>query len=151
MSNRAAAGKPTLVEDIMSKKLVSAKADSSARDVAQLMAEKGVSSVILRDGGKIVGIITERDLARNVCAKDGKASKTPATAIMSMPVQTIARSSAVEVAAKIMAEGGIRHLAVENGGKIAGMVTATDLARHLRKRLDVSGPELEILTALYWD
>lgn len=150
MSNRAA-GKPTLVEDIMSKKLVSAKADSSAREVAQLMAEKGVSSVILKDGGKIVGIITERDLARNVCAKDGKASKTPATAIMSMPVQTIAKSSAVEVAAKLMAEGGIRHLAVENGGKIAGMVTATDLARHLRKRLDVSGPELEILTALYWD
>jgi CBS domain-containing protein len=70
---------------------------------------------------------------------------------MSMPVQTIAKSSAVEVAAKMMAEGGIRHLAVENGGKIAGMVTATDLARHLRKRLDVSGPELEILTALYWD
>ena len=64
MSNRAA-GKPTLVEDIMSKKLVSAKADSSAREVAQLMAEKGVSSVILKDGGKIVGIITERDLARN--------------------------------------------------------------------------------------
>lgn len=149
MSKRA--DKPALVEDIMSKKLVSAKADSSAREVAQLMAEKGVSSVILKDGGKIVGIITERDLARNVCAKDGKASKTPATAIMSMPVQTIDRSSAVEVAAKMMAEGGIRHLAVENGGKIAGMVTATDLARHLRKRLDVSGPELEILTALYWD
>jgi signal-transduction protein with cAMP-binding, CBS, and nucleotidyltransferase domain len=151
MSKRAAAGKPTLVEDIMSTKLVSAKADSSAREVAQLMAEKGVSSVIIKDDGKIVGIITERDLARNVCAKDGKASKTPATAIMSMPVQTISKSSAVEVAAKMMADGAIRHLAVENGDKIAGMVTATDLARHLRKRLDVSGPELEILTALYWD
>jgi CBS domain-containing protein len=150
MSKRA--DKPALVQDIMSKKLVSADADSSAREMAQLMAEKGVSSVILKDGGRIVGILTERDLARNVCAKDGKASKTPATAIMSMPVQTIGKSAAVEVAAKIMADGGIRHLAVEDGKKtIVGMVTATDLARHLRKRIDVSGPELEILEALYWD
>jgi CBS domain-containing protein len=151
MSKRARAGTDT-VEDIMSKKLVSIGADSSAQKVAQLMARKGVSSVMLEDGGKIVGIITERDLARNVCAKDGMASKTPATAIMSTPVQSVGKGAAVEVAAKMMADAGVRHLAVEDSGRnIVGIVTTTDLARNLRKKLGVSGTELEILEALYWD
>ena len=140
------------VEDIMSKKLVSVDADSSAQKVAQAMAKRGVSSAILKDGDRIVGIITERDLARNVCAKDGTASKTPATAIMSTPVQTVSKSAQVEMAAKVMADAGVRHLAVEDTRRnIVGMVTTTDLARHLRKKLDVSGAELEILEALYWD
>jgi CBS domain-containing protein len=140
------------VEDIMSKKLVSIGADSSAQKVAQLMAKKGVRSVMLMDGGKVVGIITERDLARNVCAKDGMASKTPATAIMSTPVQAVSKNVTVEVAAKMMADAGVRHLAVEDGQRnIVGIVTTTDLARNLSKKLDVSGKELEILEALYWD
>lgn len=140
------------VEDIMSKKLVSVDADSSAQEVAQMMAKKGVSSVILKDGSRIAGILTERDLARNVCAKDGTASKTPATAIMSTPVQTVAKGAPLEMAAKLMVDGGVRHLAVEDAARnIVGMVTTTDLARHLRKKLDVSGAELEILEALYWD
>lgn len=140
------------VEDIMSKKLVSVDADSSAQKVAQAMAKKGVSSAILKDGDRIVGIITERDLARNVCAKDGTASKTPATAIMSTPVQTVSKSAQVEMAAKVMVDAGVRHLAVEDARRnIVGMLTTTDLARHLRKKLDVSGAELEILEALYWD
>ena len=140
------------VEDIMSKKLVSVDADSSAQKVAQAMAKKGVSSAILKDGDRIVGIITERDLARNVCAKDGTASKTPATAIMSTPVHTVSKSAQVEMAAKVMVDAGVRHLAVEDARRnIVGMLTTTDLARHLRKKLDVSGAELEILEALYWD
>ena len=140
------------VEDIMSKKLVSVDADSSAQKVAQAMAKRGVSSAILKDGDRIVGIITERDLARNVCAKDGTASKTPATAIMSTPVQTMSKGAQVEMAAKAMVDAGVRHLAVEDAKhNIVGMVTTTDLARHLRKKLDVSGAELEILEALYWD
>jgi signal-transduction protein with cAMP-binding, CBS, and nucleotidyltransferase domain len=140
------------VEDIMSKKLVSVDADSSAQKVAQVMAKRGVSSVIIKDGGRMVGIITERDLARNVCARDGTASKTPATAIMSTPVQAVNKGAQVEMAAKVMVDAAVRHLAVEDAKRnIVGMVTTTDLARHLRKKLDISGAELEILEALYWD
>lgn len=140
------------VENIMSKELVSVDADSSAQKVAQMMAKRGVSSVIIKDGGRTVGIITERDLARNVCARDGTASKTPATAIMSTPVQAVNRGAQVEMAAKVMVDAGVRHLAVEDANhNIVGMITTTDLARHLRKKLDISGAELEILEALYWD
>ncbi|WP_337863495.1 CBS domain-containing protein [Nitrososphaera sp.] len=142
----------TAVEDIMSNKVVAVDADSSVQQVAQEMAKRNVSSVILKDGEKMVGILTERDLVRNVCAKDALASKTPATAIMSAPVQSVNKNSAVEAAAKIMVDSGVRHLAVEDDyHELVGMVTATDMARHLRKRLDVSGAELELLEALYME
>lgn len=150
MSKRVQAKKSTAVEDVMSKKLVSVDADASAQNVAQMMAEKNVSSVILRDGEKIVGILTERDLARNVFAKDGLASKTPAVAIMSTPIQAVSKNASVERAAKIMVEHGLRHLAVEDGYRgIVGMVTATDLAKYLRRKLDVAGAEAGIMEALY--
>jgi len=140
------------VEDIMNDRVVSVEADSSVQQVAQVMAEKGISSVILKDGDKQVGILTERDLVRSVCAKDGLASKTPATAIMSTPVQAVGKGAAIEVAASMMADLGVRHLAVEDERhNIIGMITATDLARYLRKKLDIAGAELEILEALFSD
>jgi signal-transduction protein with cAMP-binding, CBS, and nucleotidyltransferase domain len=140
------------VEDIMSDRVVSVDADSSVQQVARVMAEKGISSVILKDGERQVGILTERDLVRNVCAKDGLASKTPATAIMSTPVQAVGKGAAIEVAASMMADLGVRHLAVEDERhNIVGIVTATDLAKYLRKKLDIAGAELEILEALFSD
>ena len=63
--------------DIMSKDIVKIDADKSIRDVANAMAERNISSILVEDSGKIIGILTERDLVRNVCEKDALASKRP--------------------------------------------------------------------------
>jgi signal-transduction protein with cAMP-binding, CBS, and nucleotidyltransferase domain len=107
------------------------RGDSSAQEVAKRMAEAKVSAVVIEDSGRPVGILTERDLARQVCAKDLVASKTPATAIMSAPVVAVDERATIEDAAGLMMKNRLRHLAVERDGKIAGMITATDLARYL--------------------
>ena len=65
------------VEDIMSKDIVKIGADKRIQDVANIMAERNISSILVEDSGKIIGILTERDLVRNVCAKDLLATKTP--------------------------------------------------------------------------
>ncbi|MEM2139858.1 MAG: CBS domain-containing protein [Nitrososphaera sp.] len=150
MSKRVRAKKSATVEEIMSRKVVSVDADASAQKAAEIMAKKNVSSVMLKDGDRIVGILTERDLARNVCAKDGLASKTPAVSIMSTPVQAVSKNAPVGRAASMMAEHRLRHLAVEGDyQEIIGVVTTTDLARYLRKKLGVTGADLEIVEALY--
>jgi CBS domain-containing protein len=150
MSKRVRARKFVTVEEIMSKKIVSVHADASVQKAAAAMAKRNVSSVILKDEGKIVGILTERDLARNVCAKDGLASKTPAVSIMSTPVQAISKDAPVERAASMMVEYGLRHLAVEDRyHTIIGVTTTTDLAKHLRRKLDIAGADVEIMEALY--
>jgi CBS domain-containing protein len=127
---------------------VKISADKSIQEVANIMAERNISSILVEDSGKIIGILTERDLARNVCAKDLLASKTPAVSIMSAPVATTSKSSLVERAADLMVRNKIRHLAVEdNYGNITGVITATDLARYLRRKLQPTDPE--ILEAIY--
>lgn len=84
------------VEDIMSKDIAKIGADKNVQEVADLMAKRNISSVLVEDNGKIIGILTERDLVRNVCAKDLLASKTPAASIMSAPVATGSKDLLVE-------------------------------------------------------
>lgn len=139
---------PAYVEDIMSKDIVKVDADKSVQEVANIMADRNVSSVLLQDSGKMIGILTERDLVRNVCAKDVSASKTPTVSIMSAPVATVNRDALVERAADLMIKNKVRHLAVEdNYGNIIGVITTTDLARYLRRKLPSADPE--ILEAIY--
>ena len=85
-SSSSSSSVPAYVKDVMSKDIIKIGADSSVLDVANTMVEKNISSVLLEDTGKIIGILTERDLVKNVCAKDMLASKTPAVSIMSAPV-----------------------------------------------------------------
>ena len=136
------------VEDIMTKDIVKISAEKSIQEVAKIMAERNISSVLVEDIGKIIGILTERDLVRNVCAKDVLASKTPAVSIMSAPVATVSKNSRIEIAADLMIKEKVRHLAVEdNYGNVIGIITTTDLARYLRRRLPST--DLEILEAIY--
>jgi CBS domain-containing protein len=136
------------VENIMSKDIVKIDADKSIQDVAIIMAERNISSILLEDSGKIIGILTERDLVRNVCAKDLLASKTPAVSTMSAPVATVSRNSLVERAADLMVSNKIRHLPVEdNDGNTIGIITKTDLAGYLRRKLPFTDPE--ILDVIY--
>lgn len=136
------------VEDIMSKDIITIDADKSVQEVAIKMAEKNISSILLKDSDRIIGILTEHDLVKNVCAKDISASKTPAVSIMSAPVATVNRDALVERAADLMIKNRIRHLAVEDTyGNITGIITTTDLARYLRRKLPSA--DLEILEAIY--
>lgn len=138
------------VSDVAGKRpLVVIRGDSSAQDIAKRMAEAKVSAVVIEDSGRPVGILTERDLARQVCARDLQASKTPATAIMSAPVVAVDEGATIEDAAGLMVKNRVRHLAVERGGKLTGMITATDLARHLGK-LAVGEGEAQTLLAAFF-
>jgi CBS domain-containing protein len=141
--------KTALVRDYMNNRLVTIDSDTSALEIANRMLEKQVSAVVVVDSGKPVGILTERDLTRQVIAKDCPPSKTPATAIMSTPLVSVDQDSPIERAAEAMTKNGIRHLAVEDRGKIIGMITTTDLSRYVKEKLlaeeRISHSVLEVL------
>jgi signal-transduction protein with cAMP-binding, CBS, and nucleotidyltransferase domain len=131
------------------KNLVTIDSDTTAFEIANKMLEKRVGAVIVMDSGQPVGILTERDLTRQVCAKDTLPSKTPATAIMSSPIVSIDKDLPIERAAQDMLKNNIRHLAVQEGDKIIGMITTTDLSRYIKEKLPdkecISGSILEVL------
>ena len=118
----------------MSKQLITIDADSSAFEAAEKMSEKMISSIIITDNDKTVGILTERDLIKQVCATDLQASKTPLTSIMSAPLIAIDKNSTVEKVADIMIKNKVRHLGVsdsssKDNAQITGMVSSRDLVR----------------------
>lgn len=134
------------LSDIMSRRLVIIECNTSIQEIAETMVAERVSAVILVDAGRPVGILTERDLARQVCAKDLKASKTPATVLMSAPVVTVDVGSTMQDAAELMVKNGVRHLAVQNGKhKLVGMVTATDFARYTGRKAFGESTVLDLL------
>ncbi|HEX9678193.1 cyclic nucleotide-binding/CBS domain-containing protein [Nitrososphaera sp.] len=126
------------VSEIMTKGAVTVKQElnPTALDVAQVMAKSRIGSVIITSGGRQAGIITERDLLKKVSAKDRKPGEIAASDIMSSPVVVVKAYDSVDTAAGVMARNRIKRLAVvEEDGSLAGVISATDIAKKLARIL----------------
>ena len=121
------------------KALVTINVDSSpsAFDVARLMAKDGVGSVVVvGEGNKPLGIITERDLLKKVSAQNKEARQIAAKDIMSSPLFTIKAIDSVETAAEAMVKNKVKRLViVEQDGSIAGILSMSDIVKKLAKIL----------------
>jgi CBS domain-containing protein len=98
------------------------------------MADNNISSVIVMKGDEIVGIVTERDLVRKVCANDIPSSKVNIVSVMSAPVITAESDLPIEAAVQRMFNNRIRRLPVVENGKLVGIVTISDIAKHMRTK-----------------
>jgi CBS domain-containing protein len=128
-----------LVRDIMTKNVVTISSDKTALDAAKLMAEKGISSLIVVKNGNPEGIITERDFIKKICVKELQIAQIKIINIMSK-IQTIAEpDTPIEVAVQRMVNRRIRRLPILQDGRVVGIITVTDLARHLRTKLLIEG------------
>ncbi|KUO42530.1 MAG: hypothetical protein APZ16_04360 [Candidatus Hadarchaeum yellowstonense] len=94
---------------------------------AKLMAKNDVGSIVVVEGKKPVGILTEKDLLMKVVSEDLKPSKVRVGKIMSAPLITIDPDADIVEAAKIMASNKIRRLPVVKNGKLVGIVTSSDI------------------------
>lgn len=109
------------VSEVMNKALA-IDDKTSAKEAAKIMSDKNVGSLIVMKREKIVGIVTERDILKNVSKLGARVS-----AIMSSNVITIDQNDSLESAAELMAEKKIKRLPVVSKGELAGIVTATDI------------------------
>ena len=90
----------TPISQIMTKKLETIGTASSAQEAAKKMRDKNVSSLLVTDDfndGKPIGIVTERDLVRQVCVNDSSSKHTIIRVITSSPLVTVDAISSVEV------------------------------------------------------
>ncbi len=129
----------TVVRDIMTKDIVMIDGSKSTLEAAKVMADKGISSVFVLKDEKPVGIVTERDFIKKVCAKDLPVSEVKVSDIMSSILTTADPETTIEVAIQRMVNHKIRRLPIMEGGKIVGIITVTDLAKHLRTTLLLEG------------
>jgi CBS domain-containing protein len=116
------------IRDVMTEGVVSAAPTATVRQVAELMRERNVGSVVLVDDtGAIAGFVTDRDLALGALT-DGRDPGDPVQAHASSPVVTAEPGMDVEEAAELMVRHGVRRLPVLDKGRLTGIITLDDLA-----------------------
>ncbi len=103
----------------------------SVYNALELMVEKNVSSLVVMEADKLIGIFTERDYARKVILK-GKASReTPVGDIMSGNVITVNSESTIDDCMQLMTSKFIRHLPVVDDGKMIGLISIGDVVKYI--------------------
>jgi len=106
--------------------VVTLDAGAPIRDAARLMAERKIGSVAVREDGKVVGLVTERDLVVTVLARAGNATQ-PIREAMRPDIPNV-KADATEVeCATLMRDHATRHLLVQDKGQIIGVVSMRDI------------------------
>jgi signal-transduction protein with cAMP-binding, CBS, and nucleotidyltransferase domain len=112
-------------------KVASVAPGTSARDAAIKMAELGIGALLVMDGDRIVGIVSERDLAHQVVAAGRSASQVRVEDVMTRDVLYVETSHTNEECMALMTRSRLRHLPVLQEGKLVGLVSIGDLVKDL--------------------
>jgi len=119
---------------LMATTLATIRSEEFILAAAQQMREKRVGSLLTIEAGEIVGIVTESDLVRKGLASNQDAGSTRISTVMSSPLIGIDINRTIRDASKVMAERGVRHLAVRESGKIVGVLSIRDLVKMVSVR-----------------
>lgn len=103
--------------------------DSAVIDAIRLMAEKGIGAVLVMDGARLAGILSERDYARKIVLRDRSSRDTPVAAIMTAEVVTVTPADTVEDCLQLVTDRRIRHLPVVDAGEVVGVLSIGDLVK----------------------
>ena len=118
----------TFVKDVMKSNVITIESDKSVQEAAVKMKAKNVGCVIVTKDNSPVGLLTERDFVNRVAANETPFS-TPISQVMSSPLTVIEPDETVWEAAEIMKTNGIHKVPVQEGNKVIGIVTTTDLVK----------------------
>ena len=111
----------------MSRDLLSVEPGLTLTEVAKRMVDKDVGAVLVMEGERLVGILTERDVLRAVAR--GIDDSTAVADYMTRNPETLEPDESTEHAAVLMIHGGFRHLPVTDGDEVVGMLSIRDLMR----------------------
>ena len=128
-----------LVKDLLTKKqetVWTIEPESSVYDAISLMEKKAIGALVVCEGKRVVGIVTERDYARKIVLQGKSSKETPVSEIMTEQVIYVTPEQTIEECMVLMTEKHIRHLAVLDGGSLCGIVSIGDVVSVLISEKD---------------
>ncbi len=107
----------------------SIRPDATVFDAVKLMSERGVGALLVMDGEKLVGIVTERDYARKVILEGRSSRETPVRDVMTKRVLCVTPQQTVQECMALMNDKRARHLPVLDHKRVVGVVSIGDLVK----------------------
>jgi len=95
----------------------------------QILAEKDVGALLIQDGDQIVGIISERDIVRQIALEQACYLSRPVMTLMTKEVFTVGPETGIDECMQLMTEEHIRHLPVLEAGHLIGLVSIGDVVK----------------------
>jgi len=117
--------------------------DATVLEAVAKMAEKDVGSLVVMDGEKLVGIITERHYSRNVILKGKASPSTLVRDIMERDVINVRPEQSVELCMALMTEKRVRHLPIVEDTKVTGIISIGDLLKFIISKREFAIDQLE--------
>lgn len=105
--------------------------EATVYEAVAMMADKSVGALLVLTGGKLTGIVSERDYARKVILKGRHSHEMQVKEIMTSPVFTISPDNSVEDCMRVITMHHIRHLPVIEGDALVGMISIGDVVRSI--------------------
>jgi CBS domain-containing protein len=127
------------VSDILKGKqgpLLTISSEASVFDMVAQMVEANVGSLLVTVGGRIEGIVTERDYLRRVTLEGRTDKETPVSEIMTSPLIVVTPETPVEECMAIMTDRRIRHMPVVEDGEVVALVSIGDLVKFQSQQQD---------------
>jgi CBS domain-containing protein len=120
------------VGELISGRLIYIDSEDNVIKAAILMRENNISSLLVKHKGDFVSIVTEKDIINKVVAEELYPGDVKVSEIMSKDLFTVSKNESIEEAAKLMRKKGVRRLVVLEDERIVGIITETDIAKHLK-------------------
>jgi len=126
-----------LVRDVMTKDVKTVEPDSSIKEVVAAMNRFNIGSIVVVQGDRPVGVISERDILRRVVEPCLSPETLTAGQVMTSPVHTVSESTSLDEVAKLMVEKKVRKIPVMDKEKLVGIVTFTDIVTKMLSMLSI--------------
>ena len=120
------------VGELISGRLIYIDSEDNVIKAAILMRENNISSLLVKHKGDFVSIVTEKDIINKVVAEELYPGDVKVGDIMSKDLFIVSKNESIEEAAKLMRKKGVRRLVVLEDERIVGIITETDIAKHLK-------------------
>jgi len=120
------------VKDILARKgsaITSVKPSATVLDALKIMSDQNIGSVMVMDGNKVAGVMTERDYARKVILHGRSSTDTPVSEIMSTDFPRITPQDTLEQCMQLMSSNNIRYLPVYEDGVLSGIISINDVVK----------------------
>jgi len=119
----------TSIKEVMTRDVRACEPNATVADAAKVMAQEDVGPVPIVEDGRLVGIVTDRDIVVRVVAEGRDANVTTVKEIASTDLVTVAPGDDLDEALNLLAERQVRRLPVVEGDRLVGIVAQADVAR----------------------